>query len=103
MTGRVHSTRLKNRILSYFPEMEAHSQGNKVILAFKDDVGSALRIKCDFDADRDAVHFARAAKIVRREMFKMKMGFNGIFDARCQEESSVTFSTSFYGVKRTEH
>ena len=87
VTGRVHSTRLKNRILSYFPEMEAHSQGNKVILAFKDDVGSALRNKSDIDADSDAIHLARAAKIVRREMFKVKMGFNGPFDARCQEES----------------
>ena len=87
VTGRVHSTRLKNRILSYFPEMEARSQGNKVILAFKYDVGSALRNKCDIDADSDAVHLARAAKIERREMFKVKMGFNGSFDARCQEES----------------
>ena len=72
--------------MSYFLEMEAHSQGNKVILAFKDDVGSALRNKCNINADGDAVHLARAAKMVRK-MFKMKMRFNGSFDARCQEES----------------
>ena len=59
--------------MSYFLEMEAHSQGNKVILTFKDDVSSALRNKCDVDADSDAVHLARTTKIVRREMFKMKM------------------------------
>lgn len=62
----VHSTRLLNRILSYFPERKAYTQGNRVVLAFMDDVGSALRNMCDLDADSDAVHLARAAKIVRR-------------------------------------
>jgi hypothetical protein len=73
--------------LSYFPERKAYTQGNRVVLAFMDDVGSALRNMCDLDADSDAVHLARAAKIVRREMFKSKMKFNGSFDIGCQEDS----------------
>lgn len=30
VAGRVHSTKLKNRILSYFPDMDAHTQGRDV-------------------------------------------------------------------------
>ncbi len=30
VTGRVHSTKLKNRILSYFPNIDAHKQGRDV-------------------------------------------------------------------------
>jgi hypothetical protein len=67
--------------------MEAHSQGNKVVLVFKDDIGTALRQMCDLDADSDAVHLARAAKIVRKDILKTKLKFNGSFDARCQEQS----------------
>ena len=54
---------------------------------YKDNIGTALRQMCDLDADSDAVHLARAAKIVRKDILKMKLQFNGSFDARCQEES----------------
>ena len=67
--------------------MEAHSQGNKVVLISKDDTGTALRQMCDLDANSDAVHLARAAKIVRKDILKMKLQFNGSFDVRCQEQS----------------
>ena len=87
VTGRVHSTKLKNRILNYFPDMDAHKQGRDVVLACNEDVGAALWKACEQDADNDCVHLARAASIVRREMFKMKQGFTGSFDAQCQEES----------------
>ncbi len=40
--GRVHSTKLKNRILSYFPDMNAHKQGHDVVLVCNEDVGAAL-------------------------------------------------------------
>lgn len=87
VTGRVHSTKLKNRILNYFPDMDAHKQGRDVVLVCNEDVGAALWKACEQDADNDCVHLARAASIVRREMFKMKQGFTGSFDAQCQEES----------------
>ena len=32
LAGRVHSTRLKERILAYLPDMEAHKQGREVVL-----------------------------------------------------------------------
>lgn len=87
VTGRIHSTKLKNRILSYFPDMDAHKQGRDVVLVCNEDVGAALRKACEHDADNDAVHLARAAKIVRRDILKVKQDFSGSFDAQCQEKS----------------
>ena len=90
LPGRVHSTKLKNRILTHFPGMKAHTQGRDVVLVFDEDVGAALRKACEHDADSDAVHLARAAKIVRRDIFQMKMEFNGSFPTECQEQSVPT-------------
>ncbi len=87
-TGRIHSTKLKNRILSYFPDMNAHIQGRDVVLICNKDVGAALKKACEHDTDNDAVHLARAAKIVRKkDMLKMKNEFSGSFDAHSQEKS----------------
>ena len=87
VTGRVHSTRLKNRIPSYFPDMNAHTQGRDVVLVCNEHVGAALRKACEHDSDLHAIHLAKAAEIVRRDMFKMKNEFSGSFDAQCQEKS----------------
>ena len=86
-TDVVHSTILKDRILGYFPDLEAHKQGRDVVLIFNEDVGSALHKACEHDVDNDAVHLARAAKIVRRDMLKMKNKFSGSFESKCQVDS----------------
>ena len=67
--------------------MNAHTQGRDVVLACNKDVGAALRKACEHDTDLDAVHLAKAAEIVRRDMLKMKNEFRGSFDAKCQEKS----------------
>ena len=85
--GCVHSGRLKDRLLSYFPSMEAHKQGRDVVLVSNEDVGAALGKACEFDADNEGVHLARAAAIVRRDMAKMKLSFSGSFAPHCQEDS----------------
>ena len=36
---RVHSTRLKHRLLAQFPDMRAHTKGRDVLLVFEEDVG----------------------------------------------------------------
>ena len=87
VVGRVHSTKLKDRILNYFQDMEAHKRGRDVVLIFNEDVGSALNKACEHDSNNDAIHLARAANIVRRDMFKKRNKFNGSYDANCQEES----------------
>ena len=46
VAGRILSSKLKIRVLSYFSDMEAHTQGREVILAFNGDVGAVLRKAC---------------------------------------------------------
>ena len=72
-TGHVHSTKLKNTILSYFPDMTAHQQGRGVVFVCNEDVGAALQKACEHDTDNEAVYLARAARIVRRSMLEMKL------------------------------
>ena len=56
--GRVHTSRLKLRLLSVFPDVTAHLQGRNVMLSFDDDIGGALTKACDHDSDHDAMHLA---------------------------------------------
>ncbi|KAG7172779.1 hypothetical protein Hamer_G007018 [Homarus americanus] len=63
LNQRVHSTRLKKRILAQFPNMQEHNKGRDILLAFEDDIGDALAKACEYDHDNDAVHLLRAAQI----------------------------------------
>ena len=83
---RVHSTRLKQRLLAQFPDMRAHTKGRDILMAFEEDVGAALAKACELDSDSDAVHLAHAARIVHRHMFEEAKPFTG-FPEGCQEES----------------
>ncbi|KAJ8416192.1 hypothetical protein AAFF_G00382140 [Aldrovandia affinis] len=47
--GRVHTTRLKERLLAEFPDMRSYSKGREVLMAFEVDVSTALAKAC---ADR---------------------------------------------------
>ena len=87
MGNRIHTTKLKNRILAYFPDLEAHKQGRDVVLVCNKDIGNAIKKACEYDADSDAVHLVRAANAIRRDMFKMKTKFQGKFTDKCQEDS----------------
>ena len=79
--GRVHTSRLKLRLLSVIPNLRATSQGRNVMLSFDDDISGALQKACEYDYnnDHDAMHLVRAAKVVRREKFKQKYLFDGSF------------------------
>ena len=85
--GRIHSTRLKNKLLSHFHDLQAHQEGRDILLAFCEHVGSALKDACIESYDDEAVHLAKAAKIVRRDMFNMQSSFSGSFDEDCQTKS----------------
>ena len=85
---RTHSSRLKNRILAQNPDLSAHKEGCNVLIAFKQDIGPALHKICeDNDDDDEAICLSKAAKIVRRDMFKMKTVFMGSFDQDCQKKA----------------
>ena len=59
---RVHTTRLKHRLLAQFRDMRAQKNGRDILLAFEEDVGAALVKICESDNDNDAIHLARAVK-----------------------------------------
>ena len=80
---RIHTSRLKNILLAVLPDLKAHSQGRDVLLTFQ--VGNAIRKACDHDSD--AMQLARAAQVVRKEMFNKKFYFDGSFKPGCQQDS----------------
>ena len=75
----VNSTRLKERLLAAIPDLAAHTQGKHILLVFNDAIGDAIRNALEHDYDSEALHLARAAKIVRRDMFSMQQSFKGTF------------------------
>ena len=76
----IHTFRLKTRLMSVFPDLRAHSQGKSIVIAFDDDVGGALNY------DGNAIHLARAAEVVRKEIFEMKCSFVGSFDQTSERD-----------------
>lgn len=83
----VNSTRLKEKLLAYFPEMSAHNDGRDIVLAFEGGMGAALSKACNSDADDDAIHLARAAEIVRQNIFDSEWKFENSLYNESQERS----------------
>ena len=81
--SRIHNTRLKNRIVAKLPELRVHSEGRDTLLTFQKNIGSALEKACN--PDSDAMHVARVAEVVHREMFKKIFLFDGSFQTDCQK------------------
>ena len=61
----VHSTRLKEKLLSDIPALEAHRSGRDVLLSFTEDIRSILSKASDFS---DAIILSKAANILRKHM-----------------------------------
>ena len=81
--NRIHTTRLKNRLLLEIPHLKAYSQGRETLLSFEKDIGPALMTACQLDDD--AMHLVRAAQVVRKEVFDSKFDFNGSFHENSQQ------------------
>ena len=83
--NRIYSTRLKVRLLSALPDLTAHVQGREILLTFKEDIGLVLIKACDGDS---AVHLMRAAQVIHKELFHIKIKqFDGFFSRECQRDS----------------
>ena len=67
---KVHSTRLKERLLKHLPDLRAHNKARDVFLVFQNDIGAALAKAVEQDDDDDAVQLAHAAKIARKDLFE---------------------------------
>ena len=84
---RFHTTQLKVRIMRHFLDLKEHKQVRDVFLRFQENIGSALAKARDYYFDTDTVHLARAAHIIRKNMFKPCQLFDGTFTDKFQEES----------------
>ena len=81
---KVHTTRLKQRLLTHLTDMQAQKKGREILLSFKEDIDTALAKACELDSDNDAIHLAHVAKIVCNCMFGEAKSFPG-FTMRCQK------------------
>lgn len=87
-SSRIHTTRLKERILVHCPYLQEFKDGRNIMLMANEDVGIAIRKAVEENCDNDAIILAKAAKIVRRDLLAMeKTDFHGKFENDCQEKS----------------
>ena len=80
VSSRVNPSRLKEKLLSHMPHLEANKNNYEVILTFKKGKGGALLLTTKQDPESDAVVLMRPAQIVRNEILQMKYTFNGSLD-----------------------
>ena len=78
----VNSSRFKERLLCHIPGLLVQNQGRDVMLAFEKDVGSMLAQASEFG---EAIHLAKAAAIIRRDMLNHKSNFKSIFNNDIQD------------------
>ena len=84
--GRIHSTRLKHRIMAQFEDLREYKDGREVILAFNSEVGEALTCAASIDYDDEGDILAEAARIIRRDVLNFNTSnFNGQFEPNCQQ------------------
>lgn len=76
---KVHTTRLKERLLHMVPNLQAQRQGKETVLIFDTDVSSLLNFARTLDDD--AFHLARAAQIVRKDILSKDYCFDGTVKA----------------------
>ena len=62
------------------PELTAQTQGKQELLIFKEDIGNAFSKAVSLDYDEEGIYLARAAEIVRKEIFSKTYKFSGSFD-----------------------
>ena len=83
-TPDIHATRLKEQLLLHIPQLQAQHQGRDVLLAFEKDVGSILVQASKYG---EAIHLAKAAGIIRRDMLQHKSKWNDTFQNGCPEDA----------------
>ena len=65
----VHSGRLRDRLCKNIVGLKSYKQGRECVLAFEDGIGQALVDLCRISNDDNAMCLARAADIIREQLF----------------------------------
>ena len=79
---KINATRLKERILSAYRDLTAHTEGRDILLIPQNEISGLLK---EAKKHSDAQHLARAATIIRRDILQIKNSFNGTFPQECQK------------------
>ena len=84
----VHSTRFKDKLFASIPGlMRAYAKGREVLLVFENSIAEVLTESLEREQDSTIMSLARAAEIVRDDMFNNSDLFNGTFSQACQQRS----------------
>ncbi len=93
ISNRLHTTRLKERLLSAIPDLVAHSDGRDILLMFNGDVGDVMRKTYEHGADSNA----------RKDMLHTHNQFEGSFPPTFQQDcpyiSRFSSENDFRGAK----
>ena len=68
---KIHSTRLKEKILGRIPELHESRKGRDVILTFREEIGSAIYTACNQNYEEDGTCLSSAAKLSGSKYFSM--------------------------------
>lgn len=74
------------RLFNSIPHLHGYNEGREVLLAFKDDVGIALKFICQQTYDSNALQLTKAVKILRGDMSEIQQKFKGNFSGDCQTD-----------------
>ena len=84
----VNKVRFKEKILSHFHEAQAQSDGKNILLIFQQGMQQILKHVLNTDYESDAMILAKAARIIRKDIFNFHgFHFSGSFPPGCQQES----------------
>jgi len=77
LTSRLNTTRLKIGCCHIFPicVLTAQQCGKHVLLVFDEHIGETLSAACQQSCDEDSQHLAKAAEILRRDIFDKSYKF----------------------------
>ena len=89
--SRIHTTRLREKLEAALPDLVSYKRGRDIHLAFDRHMGEIMKVACERDDDLEALQLARAAHIIRRDIFDHKNSlFDGSFPDNCQSNSVPT-------------
>lgn len=84
-------TRLKEKVLAYFPQAQEQSDGKYKVLVFEQGMREMLQQAMSCDYEHDVLLLAKTAKLVRKEIASYTgFHFDGNFPSGCQEQSVPT-------------
>lgn len=86
--SRIHTTRLREKLEAELPDLISYKRGRDIVLAFDQHMGDVIEKARELDNDSEAKHLARAARIIRRDIFTHDNRlFDGSFPSNCQGSS----------------